>query len=703
MTGAVNVNFLFKRLLLSGVALMALAPAVLAQESQPREQQESQGVFELGEINVTAARDGGAGVGSSVITRDQIWNFNRNSLDQAVNIVPGVVSTLDSNGRRNESDIFVRGFGRWQVPLMIDGVRVYLPADNRLDFSRFLTSDISEIQIQKGYVSVLDGPGGMGGAINLVTRKPVKPFEAELQGGLSFGRNGSQEGWNTYAMLGSRQEKYYVQASVNATDRDFWTMSGKYHPTSNSLEDGGRRGGSDTSDWRVSLKAGYTPNATDEYTINFIKQSGEKGAPLNVYNNPPVPPNSYWRWPWWDIQNIYWLSNTQIGDASYVKTKLYYNTFDNALDAFDDITYTTQSANGRFRSFYDDSARGGSVEFGTKIIPMNTLKAVVHYRDDKHTEWNHNRPTSPAFSSVEPKQNQSQETWSFAAENTFHLSPSIDIVAGVSYDKYKITQAEEFNSTTQALFNYPTGGSDAFNWQAAAIWRYSDTGQLHASVSDRSRFPTIFELYSTRFGTATPNPNLGPERATNYEIGWKERFANETKVSGAIFYSDVTDLIQTVEIAPGMTQTQNVGDGHFYGYEASLETRLAPTLLFGGNYTYIRRTIQDALQPNLRPTGVPTHKSFLYMVWQPWEQFSITPSLEIASSRWSDVSTTPAQPFPYTLTGSYTMFNVQADYKATSGLEFAAGIRNILDQNYELAWGLPQPGRSYYVKAKATF
>ena len=685
-----------KRLLLSGITLAALTSVAIGQEER--------GVFQLGEINVTASRgDGDAGVGSSVVTREQIWKFDRNSLDQAVNIVPGVTSTLDSNGRRNESDIFVRGFGRWQVPLMIDGVRVYLPADNRLDFSRFLTSDIAEIQIQKGYVSVLDGPGGMGGAINLVTRKPVKPFEAELQGGLTFGRDGSQEGWNTYAMLGSRQQDYYLQGSVNAVDRDFWTMSGKYSPTPNSLEDGGRRGGSDSRDWRISLKAGYTPNATDEYTINFIKQSGEKGAPLNVYNNPPVPPNSYWRWPWWDIQNIYWLSNTQLGDASYVKTKLYYNTFNNALDAFDDITYTTQSANGRFRSFYEDSARGGSVEFGTKLIPMNTLKGVVHYRADYHTEWNHNRPTNPTLSSIEPKQKQAQETWSFAAENTFHLSPSVGIVAGASYDKYSITKAEEFNSTTQALFNYPTGGSDAFNWQAAAIWRYSDTGQLHASVSDRSRFPTIFELYSTRFGTATPNPNLGAERARNYEIGWKERFTNETKVSGAIFYSDVTDLIQTVQIAPGTTQTQNVGDGHFYGYEASLETKLAPTLRLGGNYTYIRRTIQDALQPNLRPTGVPSHKTFLYMVWQPLPEFSVTPSVEIASSRWSDVSTNPVQPFPYTLTGSYTMLNVQADYKVANGLELAAGIKNILDQNFELAWGLPQPGRNYFVKAKASF
>ncbi|MGN6410322.1 MAG: hypothetical protein ACTHK9_02495 [Nitrobacter sp.] len=51
------------------------------------------------------------------------------------------------------------------------------------------------------------------------------------------------------------------------------------------------------------------------------------------------------------------MSNTQLGDASYVKTKLYYNTFCSLLSAYDDISYTTQSNNGRFDSYYDDNAR----------------------------------------------------------------------------------------------------------------------------------------------------------------------------------------------------------------------------------------------------------------------------------------------------------------------------------------------------------
>ena len=75
-------------------------------------------VFDMGKIVVVGSEGGLPGVGGAVLTSDQMWTFDRNSLDKAVNVVPDVVSTFDANGRRNESDIFVRGFGRWQVPLI---------------------------------------------------------------------------------------------------------------------------------------------------------------------------------------------------------------------------------------------------------------------------------------------------------------------------------------------------------------------------------------------------------------------------------------------------------------------------------------------------------------------------------------------------------------------------------------------------------
>jgi iron complex outermembrane receptor protein len=686
----------------AGITLMT--SVVTGQGQAPQEPpdaasaQSDESVFKLGEIVYVLGQDPGSpGIGGSVVTREQLQTFERNRLDQAVNMVPGVVSTFDANGRRNESDIFVRGFGRQQVPLMVDGVRIYLPADNRLDFGRFLTADIAAIQIQKGYASVLDGPGAMGGAINLVTIEPTQQFAAE--GGVSVGGRGV-EGWTAHAIVGSRQPQYYVQGSFALSDRDSWSLSGNYQPAADSLQGSGERISSDTEDWRANFKFGYTPSSTNEYTFNYTKQSGEKGAPLNVYNNPPVPPNSYWRWPWWDVQNTSVLTTTQLGTASYVKAKAYYNTFSNGLDAFDDGTYTTQSAAGRFHSPYDDRAYGTSVELGTTPVAANTVKAAFHYRTDVHVEQQTSRPTHPTLSTTEPEQEQSQYTWSIALEDTFRLTPTVDIIGGLSFDKYAITKAEEFTATSGS-FEYPKGGADAVNWQAAVLWRHATSGEWHASVSDRARFPVIFELYSTRFGTATPNPDLGPERATNLEVGWSRDVAGGARLAAAVFYSDVKDLIQTVVLPDTTTQTQNVGNGNFAGFELSMDAPIGSEVRAGGNYTYIHREITDALQPNLRPTGVPGNKAFLFATWQPVLSLRISPSLELADDRWSDVNPAPA--FPYVKTGSYALLDLDATYAFPRGLDVSVGFKNLLDGHFELAWGYPQPGRAFYLKTRMLF
>jgi hypothetical protein len=202
-------------------------------------------VFTLGQLDL---------IGGTVITGDATWTFSKNTLDSALALAPGVVAS-NSGGSRNEQLVFVRGFDRFQVPLSIDGIRVYLPADNRIDFARFLTPDISEVQIAKGYTSVLNGPGGLGGAINLVTKKPTKAVE---------------------------------------------------------------------------------------------------GDPISIQR--------YWDWPYWDIESVYWLSHTKVGDASFVETKAYYNTFKNDLFSYDDAAQTMQALPKAFRSYYDDWAAGVSIE-----------------------------------------------------------------------------------------------------------------------------------------------------------------------------------------------------------------------------------------------------------------------------------------------------------------------------------------------------
>jgi iron complex outermembrane recepter protein len=726
------------------------------------------GIYTLGQLDM---------IGGSTITNEAMYTFNRNSLGQAVNILPGVTwlstgaPSINSSGARAEGDIFVRGFDRFQVPLYIDGVRVYLPADNRIDMNRFLTPDLSEVQVAKGYVPVLNGPGGEGGAINLVSRKPTKEVELEGRVGAVFdGDLGSMGQWNSYAYAGTRQKGYYAQLSGTIVDQDHFDMSNKFTPTgpgalgyANGIaegfpyENGGNRDRSDFRDWRFNTKVGLTPNATDEYSINYTNQQGEKDAPLDVdrqivqgYFNPNFPasnPNTvrYWTWPDWDTSSVSWLSKTKLGAASYVKTNAYYNTFENTVSFFTNSSYTNQPVD----SPYDDHSVGGFVEMGTDLIPMNTLKGVIHYREDVHKEWNinYNYATTPTRVTETAHKLQSEEGWSFALENTFHATRNLDIVGGVSYDTDKVLQ----NKTGGIDSPLARPDIDAWNWQTAAIYHYSHTGTVHADVSSRTRFPTLFERYSTRFDAKTdPNPLIPPERATNYELGASDTLFPGLHVSSAVFYSDIKDSIQNAFTgANGMASIVGISpDGHYYGAEVSADWDLTRTLRVGGNYTFIDRDLGFADEAAGLPAGtsqavrnavaltqmegLPKNKAFFYLAWKATNQLTLTPSLEVASDRIALVTGCAstlvpgggAAPFPISATngncgkpvvagaqtlpsyvnvGSYALINLRADYDFTQNLSAAIGVTNLLDQNYELADGFPEPGRQFYATARAKF
>lgn len=575
------------------------------------------------------------------------------------------------------------------MPLSIDGIRVYLPADGRLDYGRFLTSDIAQVQVAKGYVSVLDGPGAMGGAINLVTRKPTQPIEAEARGTLNLGREAEYAGYNVFALLGTRQDKWYAQASYTRNFTDHWDLPGGYDPIAGSPEDGGRRGFSRTADWRVNAKLGFTPNASDEYSISYTRQEGSKNAPLHVTDAASSQRN--WSWPYWNIDSIYFLSTTALGDQATLKTRLYRNSFDNLLRAFDDATQTTQTRPRAFNSYYADNAWGGSAQLDVNVTERDVFSVAAHYRRDKHVEWQES--FANGIGTTEPRQTSIEETYSIAAENRLALSPAIALVTGISFDWRNLTRAEDYAGN--ALIEYPLHNGQALNGQAQLVWTPDTATRLHAEVSSRARFPTIFERFSSRFGGATSSPDLKAERATHYEFGGARHFG-PLHAEAAVFYSHLNDVIvafPTIINQQPVTQSRNLGSGNYYGGEIALTVQLGTGLSLGGNYTYTHRDLRDPGKAEFRPTDVPTHKAFVWADWSPLEGLHVMPNADIASNRWT-VNTAGTR---YYRTGSYVQANLTMNYTLRDGIEIGAGLRNLFDDYYVLADGFPEPGRSFFL------
>lgn len=621
-------------------------------------------IFQLGEVLVTGSPVDSA----STISLRRIEKFNRTDIASSLNVLPGV--SLANVGPRNESVVYIRGFDLRQVPLFIDGVPVYVPYDGYVDLGRFTTFDLAEINVSKGFASILYGANTMGGAINLVSRKPVKKFEITGRIG-AYSGNGFR--WNVNA--GSNFGKYYVQLGASQLKQDNYPLPDDFRPR--KLENGDERENAYHDDRKVSVKVGFTPNATDEYVIGYVNQDGEKGTPPYIGTDTNIKAR-FWQWPKWNKQSLYFISNTAIGSRSKLKTRWYYDTFVNELFSFDDTTYTTISKPYAFKSYYDDYTVGGNAEFESRLGESNILKFAAQFKRDIHRENNLG----------EPQRNFTDNTFSFGIENTYRIIPSFAIVPGVSYNARSSTKAQDYNVTSQEISDFPSNSNNAVNAQLGMFWDISATQSLKGSVSRKTRFATIKDRYSYRMGQAIPNPDLSAEVSVNYDLTYTGKLFDKLTANASIFRSDISDIIQQVDnVEPGRFQLQNAGKSVFYGYELSADYAIAKGVTAGANYSYIRRKNKD--NPTLYFTNVPNHKVFTYVDVSFLKRANILASLEYNSKRYSTSYGTYA--------AGYALVNAKATVRIVKYLQLEGGANNLFDRSYSLVEGFPEPGRNYFI------
>ncbi|OPY72647.1 MAG: Colicin I receptor precursor [Syntrophorhabdus sp. PtaU1.Bin058] len=653
-------------------------------------------VFTLGEIEVRDKSETTKNVTVERISSEEIQEFNRDRLTDALDLLPGV--TVSGTSQRNEKTVTVRGFGPTRVPVFLDGIPIYVPNDRTFDYNRFTTFDLSEIIVSKGFTSVLYGPNTMGGAINMVTRRPVKAFEGTAGAGYSTGNT-----YYGYANVGTNQKKWYLQAGASYLNSDYYPMSNDYTPT--PRQGGGRRIESYSKDDKVSFKVALTPADNHEYAFGFSTQHGEKGGPPDTRPYGPNINNSFWTWPKWDKTSYYFASNTPLGDKSYVKARLYYDKFENWLDFFTNNTYSAPNLRQGDRSYYNDWTVGGTIEAGTTLIPRNNIKAAFHYKRDTHNERNRaGRTTIGTRYLPEPWQRSDDLTTSAGIEDTIDITKKFYAIAGISYDKSEGLRATEWNPANYGAIgwhHFETGSESTWNPQLGLFYMISDTGKLHATVERKTRFPSLKDKFSGGFGTRLENPDLKAEKSINYEVGYEDVFLKKIKFKGNIFHNDITDAIQNITLTGGLTQNQNIGKVKQYGIELEGIVSIMDNLEGGANYTFINKSNETDMDVNnpkyLRITDVPVHKIFSYVKYTtPWKGLSVLGSVDYASGR------TSSSDGMYS-TGAFARVNMKASYKIKEGLTFEAGVNNLLDRNYEYSSGYPEPGRIWFTNVSYRF
>lgn len=615
---------------------------------------------------------------ANVITEEQMKQLNKTNVAQALSTLPGV--SIQKSGNRNETQVNVRGFDSRQVPIFFDGIPTYVPYDGTLDLGRFMTSELASVELSTGYTSLLQGPNLMGGAINLTTATPKKPFEANISLNQGFAR-GADNAHNISARLGGRNDLGFIQVSGSQYKQRFMGIpnSENDNPLAGS---NGRRFNSATDDKRMMVKVGWTPREADEYVVTYLKQDGDKNSAPSVTNKK----QQYWQWPAYDKESIYFNGTTQVTDGIALQSRFYHDTFKNTLHQYKSVKDYEKGIYNYSR--YDDYSNGADMRVDFTVRELDMLSFAAHWKEDVHR--------ARARKDV-PFDRYKDNTYSIATEYQWVATDNLDIIGGIGYDWRKSADGKRYNYDKTNFEKYDGNSQHAFNWEAMARYHLANEDTVQFSISERSRFPTQKERY-TKEKMKTPvtfviNPHLDAERALTYDLTYKGHISPLWSYTSSIYYNHVSDAIMAHRVGTDkngnpLLENRNSGKVDYFGIDLGTTSQITDWMEAGLSYGYIHA---DPKHYSVKHVAeLPTHKAFAWVKFTPYEPFSITVTEEARSWAFNYVD-------DESKVRGFAKTDLRLDYDLGQGVSVNTSVNNLFDKSYEYTNGYIEEGRNYWL------
>ncbi len=590
---------------------------------------------------------------------------NKENLKEIVESIPSIHFNI---GSRGEANFNLRGFTGREIPILIDGIPVYMPYSGSIDLFKIKSESIKEVKVSSGLSSVLYGPNSLGGAINIITKKPKKGFSASIwsESGISNNNSGGLS-------LSYNTGKYYISLMPQYQITDGYNMPlDKSDKKENNmlLEDGDIRENSDKSSFSNSLILGYNHSKDSDYRLSWFHINEERGMPIELNNSRA----RYWRFPEWRKDNISFISKNKFNNKN-LKTRFFYDSYYNKLEAFRDDTFKQK----RWDSIYDDYSYGSIINYSIKFLDTQRVEFLLNYKHDTHREGE----SSQKLSEYEV---YNSDTYSLAMEYSAEFD-NFSLLSGVSFDK-NIT-----NNKDGKLINI-----SSLNPQAGLTYWLTDNTSLSFSLGKKSRFPTLKELFSGYIDRKLPNPDLISEDVIHSQLSFNFKH-KKTDFTTSLFYSNVDNLIETVYLENEIEQLQNVGNARYYGIELSYKNQLFKTIELDLSYIY-----QQSYSKNLPENKVPFQPKNIFKLGlaykTPFKSILYLNSSFISQQyelgRKNDILTVP----------SYIKIDFKITQKVPENipvigkkLELYLKVNNILDSYIYTQNNFPLAGREFFLGA----
>ena len=168
--------------------------------------------------------------------------------------------------------IDIRGFRPRHNLLLLDGIPINSTYDQQFNPSIIPVENIAEIKLTTGASSVLYGQGGLGGVINIITKKGTKETKGMVGG--EIGEGAQHIGRASISGAGDRYN-YFMSGSYYG--RNSFPLARDFDNT--SLEKRKYRDNSDKENSSFFLNFGYDVTPEFNAGLSFSYLTGEYGIP----------------------------------------------------------------------------------------------------------------------------------------------------------------------------------------------------------------------------------------------------------------------------------------------------------------------------------------------------------------------------------------------------------------------------------------
>jgi len=652
--------------------------------------------YALGQIEVTgkAAPKSPAGT-HRVVTAREIRQRGARTLDQAIELLPGV--NLHEGGK-GVPRIDIRGLRTRQVKLLINGVPFNSTYDGQFDPRLIPVNNIARIELIAGPSSVLYGDGGMGGVINIITRKGTRGTHGTAQveaGSVQYSRETAS------VSGGNRWGNYWL--SLDHAQRNGFPLADSFNPT--PVQGSGERDDSDRRSTDLYANFGLDPIPTLHLGLTLTRTTGEHGIPPSTIDNhadPFAQPPHYER-----IEGLGGHSVQLAGLWSprgpwRVRSWVYVNAqhlHDNRYDSNSYASISDPHIKNTFLIHRSTRIAGFHIQPSRRLGAWGRLSFAFSGR---RAYW---RDTGVIRDQAQGGGGGGSGGGSGGGHGggrqaTFGLrtldeSRHVDYgTAAVQWQAHPVARLQTtlgYGWTWQARERAGNEADSIFS--AGARYRINRKTSVRADIGRKIQYPNLRQLYDPISG----NTNLHAQRADLYELGIRRLLpaASQIRVTG--FVSDIHGFIEKNHATD---RFDNFNHYMFKGVEVAATSRpnhgrLALTLSYTRLYSHDFSSGKDQLQYRPRQTvGLNAHYRLIHGL-------SLDTSVRYVGQQ---VYYSRHRPVQKAHLPSYTLVNLRLAQRLWSNrLTLFVGARNLFDKNYFDSYGFPQAGRVVYGGAKMRF